>query len=180
MCFGFLCNLSLKHFLYIRKVERESIKNICQSSCQRAVFIVRFMRKLNFPDIFEKYSSTKFHEIPSVCTDGQTDMTKLTVAFRNWTHLIKSHFLSTFSQTQNVSTTQVGNLIALNQADSKQRNKIFANCFESRIMETELNREKNYVEGNGNHVLQLHRYLVHYYYYYICFHLYARYLQLYT
>ena len=114
-----------------------------------------------------------------MCTDGQTDMTKLTVAFRNLTYLTRSHFLSIFSQTQKVSTTQVGNLIALNQEDSKQRNKIFANCFESRIMETELNREKNGLEGNGNHILQLHRFLVHYYYY-VCFHLYTRYLQLYT
>ena len=57
--------------------------------------------------------------------------------------------MSIFSQTQKVSKTQVGNLVetrpsavALNQANSKQRNKIFAICFESRIMETELNREK--------------------------------------
>jgi len=41
---------------------------------------------------FEKYSSIKFHEIPSIgsqvvpCrqTDGLTDMTKLIVAFRNF------------------------------------------------------------------------------------------------
>ena len=56
--------------------------------------------------MFEKYSITKFHEIPSVRTDGQTDMTKLIVAFRNWTHLIRSHFLSIFSQTQKVSITR--------------------------------------------------------------------------
>jgi len=99
--------------------------------------------------MLEKYSSTKFHEIPSMCTDGQTDMTKLTVAFRNLTHLTRSHFLSVFNQTQKVSTTQVGNLVetrpsavALNQTDSKQRNKTFAICFESCLMETELNREK--------------------------------------
>jgi len=30
--------------------------------------------------------------------------------------------------------------VALNQADSKQRNKIFIICFESPIMETELGR----------------------------------------
>jgi len=59
--------------------------------------------------MFEKYSSAKFHKFPSMCTDVQTDMTKLTVAFRNLTHLIRSHFLSIFSQTQKVSITQVGN-----------------------------------------------------------------------
>jgi len=92
-----------------------------------------------------------------MCTDGRTDMTKLTVAFRNLTHLPRSHFLSIFSQTQKVSLTQVGNFVetrpsavALNQADSKQRNKIFAVCFESRIKETELNREKQVVwRGKG-------------------------------
>jgi hypothetical protein len=102
--------------------------------------------------MFEKYSSTKFHEIPSMGTDGQTDMTKLIVAFHNLTHLLRNHFMSIFSQTQKVSITQVGNFVetrplavALNQADGKQRNKIFATSFDSRIMEIELNREKQAV-----------------------------------
>jgi len=42
--------------------------------------------------MFEKYSSTKIHEIPSTRTEGQTDVTKLIVASRNWKHLIRSHF----------------------------------------------------------------------------------------
>ena len=86
-------------------------------------------------------------------TDGQTDMTKLIVTFHNLTHLIRSHFLPIFSQTRKVSGTQVGNFVetrllavALNQVDSNQRNKIFTICFESRIMETELNREKQVVQ----------------------------------
>jgi hypothetical protein len=76
-------------------------------------------------------------------------MIKLTVAFRNLTHLTRSHFWSIFSQTQKVSITQVGNLVetgqlevAVNRADGKQRNRMFAIFFESRIMENELNREK--------------------------------------
>jgi len=76
-------------------------------------------------------------------------MTKLIVTFCNLTHLIRNHFSSIFSQTQKVSITQVGNFVetrllaaALNQADGKQRNKIFTICFESRIMEIELKREK--------------------------------------
>jgi len=89
--------------------------------------------------MFEKYSITKFHEIPPLRTDGQTDMTKLIVAFRNFTHLIRSHFLSIFSHTQKVSIAQVGNYVetrllaaALNQAEGKQRNKIFENFFSNR------------------------------------------------
>jgi HD-like signal output (HDOD) protein len=98
--------------------------------------------KLQFSwQMFEKYSSTKFHEIPSMRTDGQTDMTKLIVAFRNLMHLSRSHFLSTLTK-HKVSKTQLRNFletrllaVALNQTDSKQRNKIFTICFESRIME---------------------------------------------
>ena len=62
--------------------------------------------------------------------------------------------MSIFSQTQKVSITQVGNFVetrplavALNQVDGKQRNKIFALCFETRIMENELNRETSGLEG---------------------------------
>ena len=39
-----------------------------------------------------------------------------------------------------METHQLG--VALNQADSKQRNKIFVICFESAILGRELNREK--------------------------------------
>jgi len=60
----------------------------------KSLFLVRFTRNLNFPDMFKKYSGAKFHEVPSMRTDGQTDMTKLIVAFRNLTQLTRSHFLS--------------------------------------------------------------------------------------
>jgi len=90
----------------------------------------------------------QYNRCCSMCTDGQIDMTKAIVTFRNFMHLTRSHFLSIFSQTQKVSITQVGNLVkthlsavALNQVNSNQRNKIFPICFELRIMETELNRE---------------------------------------
>jgi hypothetical protein len=49
----------------------------------------------------------------------------------------KEPFFVHFSQTQEVSKTQVGNFVetrllavALNQEDGKQRNKIFTICFE--------------------------------------------------
>jgi hypothetical protein len=79
-------------------------------------------------------------------------MTKVMVYFRNFAQITWSHFLSTFSQTQKLSITQVGNLVetgplavAVNWAGGKQRNKIFAICFESRVMEIELNREKQVI-----------------------------------
>jgi len=51
-----------------------------------------------------------------------------------------------------VSIRQVGNFVetrllavTVNQAVRKERNKIFRVCFESRLMEKELNREKQLV-----------------------------------
>jgi len=51
-----------------------------------------------FRQIFEKHSNIKFHENPSTgsrvapreCTDGQIDMTKLTVAFRSFATRLKT------------------------------------------------------------------------------------------
>ena len=64
----------------------------------------------------------------------------------------KEPFLSIFSQTQEVSITQVGNFVetrllavALNQADGQEMNETLAIFFESRILETELNRDKEVV-----------------------------------
>jgi hypothetical protein len=116
--------------------------------------------------MFEKYSSIKFHEIPSMRTDRQTDRHDETNSrFSQFDTPNKEPFLSIFSQTQKVSITQVGNFVeirplavALNQADGKQRNKIFAICFESRIMEIELNRETSGLEGKDIPILQLHRF----------------------
>jgi len=57
---------------------------------QAGVILVSFLINLKFsPNIFEKYSNTKFHENQPVGTElchaeGQTDMTKLTVAIRNF------------------------------------------------------------------------------------------------
>jgi len=116
-------------------------------------------------------------------TDGRTHMTKVIVDFRNLTLLRRSHFLSICSQTQKVSITQTWNSmetrrspVALNQTNSKQRNNIFAICFESRNGNWIKQWETSALEGKGNCILQLHGFLVHYYY--ICYHIYARYLQL--
>jgi len=133
-CVLFFSKAFSKTFL----LQEKSIKNQSKISVNlHVIFLVRFTRNLNFLDMFEKYSSSKFHVIPSTRAEGQTDMTKLIVAFRNWTHLIRKHFMSIFSHTQKVSITQVGNFVenrllavALNQADGKQRNKIFTICFE--------------------------------------------------
>jgi len=72
--------------------------NFYWSSCKVPFIIVRFSWKLNFLDIFsKKCTNIKFHENPSSgsrvvpCgrTDRRKDMTKLIVAFRNFTNAPK-------------------------------------------------------------------------------------------
>jgi len=71
------------------------ILNVYWFPCKVIFILVRFSRKMNFsPKIFEIYSNIKFHEkIHTIGaelfyvdgrTDGHTDMTKLTVVFRNF------------------------------------------------------------------------------------------------
>ena len=143
----FLCNIFI-----VRKVDRELIKNIRKSSCQRAVFLVRFTRNLNFPD-----RRLKNIQVPILMKFVQCDRRtnrhdEANSCFSQFDAPNKEPFLSIFSQTTKVSIRQVGNFVetcllavALNQVDRKQRNKIFRICFESCIMEKELNREKQVV-----------------------------------
>ena len=66
------------------------MKNVYWSSCKVPVAIVRIYLKLNFRNRFSKNTQvSNFIKIRPVGadlfhTDGQTDMTKLPVAFRNF------------------------------------------------------------------------------------------------
>jgi len=143
----FLCNIFI-----VRKVDRELIKNIRKSLCQRAVFLVRFTRNLNFPD-----RCLKNIQVPIlmkfVQCDRRTDRhEEANSCLSQFEVPNKEPFLSIFSQTHKVSVRQLGNFVetrllavTVNQVDRKQRNRIFIICFESRIMEKELNREKQVV-----------------------------------
>jgi len=81
-------------FLFLRRNERDVIKNVCRSSRDVHVIFVKLQWILNFPDKVSKSTEiTNFMKIRPVepsCsirmngrTDGQTDKTKLIVAFRN-------------------------------------------------------------------------------------------------
>ena len=56
-------------FFIIRKVEREWIKNILTIVVSNSRFYCQIYAKIEFScQMFEKYSSTNFHEIPSIGT----------------------------------------------------------------------------------------------------------------
>jgi hypothetical protein len=84
---------SFSEIFFINKKFRARItKKYPQVFMSKSRFSCQIYTKPEFSwQIFEKLSNTKFHEIPSVCTDGQRDMTKLNVAFRNWTYTIRRH-----------------------------------------------------------------------------------------
>jgi hypothetical protein len=73
------------------------IINVYWSSCKVAVILVRLKHEFS-RQILEKYSSVKFNENPPggyrvvSCgrTEGQADMTKLIVAFRNFVNAPKN------------------------------------------------------------------------------------------
>ena len=83
----FVWNMSI-----LRRTVWDMIKNVYSSSCKMSITLSYFIETWIFSQILEKYSITKFHENPSSGsrdiswgrTEGQTDTTKLTVAFRNF------------------------------------------------------------------------------------------------
>ena len=78
-------------FLIIRRTERDMIENVYWSLWKYPLFLFEFNESWIFSQFFEKYPNIKFQENPSSRhADGQTtDMTKLTVAFRNFANAPK-------------------------------------------------------------------------------------------
>ena len=90
MCYDFLYKIHLKKLLVLRRTDGDNTINVLRFSCKVSV-IVRFSAKLNVLDKFSKSTQIRnFIKIGpgepscSVRTDGTTDTTKLTVAFRNF------------------------------------------------------------------------------------------------
>ena len=90
MCISIFSKILSEIFLILRRIQRHIIINVHTSSCKVPIIIVRSQQNLNFLNRFsKKYSNIKFYEICPVeaklfHADGQTQMTKLTVAFRSF------------------------------------------------------------------------------------------------
>ena len=91
VCFYCLYNFSFKHFLFGEEFSKIS-QIYVGLHAKYPLFMSHFNQTRNF-SIFEKSLNVNFHEssfcgsriCPCRWMDGQTDMTKLTAAFCNWT-----------------------------------------------------------------------------------------------
>jgi len=87
----FSLKLLTETFLFLRSKDWDMVKNAYWSSCKEGVMLVRFEWNLNFLNIFSKniqilisWQTVQWKPSCSIRTDGQTEMTKLTVTFRNF------------------------------------------------------------------------------------------------
>jgi len=87
-----------KTFFILGRNERDMIINVYLSSCKVLAILVRFQWNLNFPNRFSKNTEEpNFMKIPPIEAefffmrkDGQTDIAKLIVAFRNFVNVSKN------------------------------------------------------------------------------------------
>ena len=94
VCFDFLYNIFI-----IRKVDRELIKNIHKSSCQTAVFLVRFKRNLNFLHRFSE-ERKKNYWAWNVYSDFLNDFCLISLQKKNWTRYAQKCILAFMQSTR--------------------------------------------------------------------------------
>jgi hypothetical protein len=94
MCVLIFSTTLSETFLILRRIQRYVIINVHQSSCKVLYrYSCHILKKFEFSrQIFEKCSNIRFHEtsssgsrvVPCGRTDGQADVMKLIIAFRNF------------------------------------------------------------------------------------------------
>jgi hypothetical protein len=92
----FSTNLS-ERFFVIRKIERDIFKNVYWIAYRSTGYSCQIFMKLEFyVQISEKYSGINFMKLcplgAELHADGQTDMTKLIVTFRNFANAPEKYF----------------------------------------------------------------------------------------
>jgi hypothetical protein len=96
MSFEIFCNVYLKYFFILRRIERDMIEIVYWSSCKIPLILVRVQKHLNFLDRFSKNTQIpNFMKIRPVGdelfrADGRTGTTKLIVIFRNFSKAPKN------------------------------------------------------------------------------------------
>ena len=123
--FLFSLQLVSESFLILNRNERGMIKDVHWYLCIVPDILVRFLRILNFLEIFSKNSqissvSVQWEPRCSMRTDGQTDMTKLRVTFTvlrtqlkrfddDWCtgHLLQTEYLHSTTRTTAYSVSLV-------------------------------------------------------------------------
>jgi len=94
VCFDFVYKYLSETFLNLKRNERDMIKKSVLVSIESTLSCPILMKLECSRQIFEISSNTKFHEICPVGaelfhSDGRTDMTTLTIAFRNFANAPK-------------------------------------------------------------------------------------------
>ena len=97
--FCFSLQLLFKTVLILRKVRRDIVTNTKTSSRKVPVILDGFLRNLSFLDRLSKKKKLKISSKSvqwelncSMRTEGRTDMTKVTVSFRNFANAPKHQF----------------------------------------------------------------------------------------
>jgi hypothetical protein len=77
MCVLIFCTTLCETFIIPSRIQRDSIRSVHRSSCTVPIFLSDFNKTFFSRQNFEKYSSIKFHDIPSsgsrVVPCGRTD-----------------------------------------------------------------------------------------------------------
>ena len=125
----FSLQLLFETFLILRRNERHIINvRVYWSSCKAPSVLVILQRKLNFLRRFLKKKTTNtFHEKTSsrsqILPCGQTDLTKLTIAFPNFTNATKKKLVKVNEEIKAINKClgeQAGCLKRSKRHDSKQ------------------------------------------------------------
>jgi hypothetical protein len=100
MCVLIFCTTLVWRIFILGRIQRDIVINVHRSACKVPLLLSDFNETSNvYTNFQKKYSNIKFHKNPfsgsRVVPCGQTDMTKLIVAFRKSANFPKNKIFST-------------------------------------------------------------------------------------